>query len=152
MQPPQVRVHVNHKPYEVASPTTGAELYARLGIREGYLLFKEDPEAVEDHLVRHEARHVHLVNDERFHTSVLPNHLCLIYVNGTPHFISNDDVSYEEVVHLAFPALPKRPAMDCVVQYDHAKCVPHHGTMAKDQAVAIRRHGTHFDVGHGLGG
>lgn len=148
MQNHQVRIHVDQKPYHSMSPTTGADLYELANVREGRALFKEVAGNAEDKLVRIESPHVHLVEDEHFHTGELPGHIYLIYVNTNPFFIEHNLVSFEEVVKLAFPVPPGGTDPEFTVSYEHAKSVPHHDDLTKGHKVEVKKHGTTFDVAH----
>jgi hypothetical protein len=144
----QVRIHVDGKPYESPTPTPGADLYELAGVREGRALYKEVTGNEEDKLVLIQAPHVHLTQDEHFHTEELPAHLYLIYVNTEPFFIRHHEVSFEDVVKLAFPEPPTGTDPAFTVSYEHAASEPHHDDMTPGQMVKVKKHGTMFDVAH----
>lgn len=148
MESHQVRIHVDQKPCHSPTPTPGADLYELVEVPKGHALFKEVSGDAEDEIVRIEAQQVHLVEDEHFHTGEMPAHLYLIYVNTNPFFIDHNEVSFEEVVKLAFPVSPSGLDPEFTVSYDHAKSVPHHDDLAKGQKVEVKKHGTTFDVDH----
>lgn len=143
-----VRIHVDEKAYHSPSPTSGADLYELVGVPESRALFKQIVGNAEDELVRIEAQHIHLVQDEHFHTGELPAHIYLIFVNTNPFFVDHHEVSFDQVVKLAFPTPPGGLDPEFTVSYEHAKSVPHHDDLAKGQKVEVKKHGTIFDVAH----
>ena len=144
----EIRIHVDQKPYHSPTPTPAADLYELVGVPEGHALFKEVTGNTEDELIRIEAPHVHLAQDEHFHTGELPAHIYLIYVNTNPFFIDHNEVSFEEVVKLAFPVPPGGTDPEFTVSYEHAKSIPHHDDLTKGKKVEVKKHGTIFDVAH----
>ena len=89
-----------------------------------------------------------LVQDEHFHTGKLPDHICLIFVNTNPFFVDHNEVSFEQVVNLAFPVPPGGTDPEFTVSYENAKSVPHHDDLTKGKQVVVKKHGTNFDVAH----
>lgn len=67
-----------------------------------------------------------------------------IIVNGEPHEVASDIVTYQVVVSIAFPVAPS-PDARYTVSYRHAKD-PHEGSLAPDQSVVVRKEGTIFNV------
>jgi hypothetical protein len=68
----------------------------------------------------------------------------VIVVNGTPHTVPSDVVSYEEVVKLAYPT-PPAPNTVYSVTYEKAKKHPHEGDLVAGRSVEVKD-GTEFDV------
>jgi len=69
-----------------------------------------------------------------------------IIVNGTEYEVHKADVSYEQVVELAFPGHPTDQNILYSVTFEHADQKPHHGTLAAGGQVVVKKHGTIFDV------
>lgn len=67
-----------------------------------------------------------------------------IVVDGTEHTVTNDLVSYEQVVQLAYPT-PPTPDTIFSVSYEKAKKHPHEGDLVPGQTVEVKD-GTEFDV------
>ena len=67
-----------------------------------------------------------------------------IIVNGQPHVIEDDIVSYEQVVNLAFP-VPPSPNMRITVSFRNAK-EPKDGTLIPGGTVEVKKHGSIFNV------
>jgi len=69
-----------------------------------------------------------------------------IIVNGTQHSVSNDVVTFEQIVEIAFPGHPDNPDIVFSVMFEKAKSKPHQGTLAPGGQVEVRNNGTIFDV------
>jgi hypothetical protein len=73
-------------------------------------------------------------------------HKYKIIVNGTEHTVSNDVVTFDEVVEIAFPGHPTNPDIVFSVTFEDAESKPHQGTLAAGGKVTVKKHGTVFDV------
>lgn len=69
-----------------------------------------------------------------------------IVVNGTPHTVSTDLLTFDAVVEIAFPGHPADPNVIFSVTFDKADSKPHQGTLAAAGTVTVKNHGTIFDV------
>jgi hypothetical protein len=72
----------------------------------------------------------------------------LIRVNTEPFIVEHQEVMFDQVVKLAYPTLPGGLDPEFTVSFEHAKSTPHHGDLAKNGKVEVKKHGTLFDVGH----
>lgn len=70
-------------------------------------------------------------------------------VNGTEYTRESDVVTYEEVVHIAFPT--PNPSLGYTVTFENAESEPHDGTLDKGKHVRVKHHGTTFDVTETIG-
>ena len=68
----------------------------------------------------------------------------VIIVNGEKKSVESDDVSYEQVVRIAYPT-PPTPDTLFTVTYRKAK-EPHEGSLAPGQSVEVKEEGTIFNV------
>ena len=68
-----------------------------------------------------------------------------IVVNGEPKTVDEKDVSYAQVVHLAYPVLPS-PDTTFSVTYRKAAQQPHEGSLVEGQSVEVKKEGTIFNV------
>lgn len=148
MESHEVRIHIDQHPYHSVTPTTGADLYELVKVPDGRVLYREVSGNTEDKLVRIDAPHVHLTQDEHFHTSEAPDKHYVIVVNAHPFIVENPEVTFDQVVKLAFPTPPGGLDPEFTVSFEHAKSDPHDGKLAKTGKVTVRKHGTQFDVGH----
>lgn len=67
-----------------------------------------------------------------------------IIVNGGPEEVESDVVSYEQVVHLAYPT-PPSPDTLFSVTFRNAE-EPREGSLAAGGTVRVKKHGTIFNV------
>ena len=63
-----VRVHIDQRPYESPSPTTGESLYKLAHVQVGFELFREVKGDEEDPAVPDGLETLHLREDEHFHS------------------------------------------------------------------------------------
>jgi hypothetical protein len=69
----------------------------------------------------------------------------IIIVNAQPKTVSSREVSYTEVVNLAFPT-PPAPGIIYTVTYENAVKPNHEGSLVEGQSVTVKEKGTIFDV------
>ena len=69
-----------------------------------------------------------------------------ILINGTEETLPKNDLSFEELVDLAFPNHPTDPNVVFSVTFEHADSNPHQGTLAPGRTVTVKKKGTTFDV------
>lgn len=67
-----------------------------------------------------------------------------IVIDGTPHEVPDENVSFEEVVKLAYPTPPTADTRFNVTYYGADK--PKEGTLKAGQSVKVKKHGTVFNV------
>jgi Multiubiquitin len=68
-----------------------------------------------------------------------------IIVNAQPKMVPSREVSYTEVVNLAFPT-PPTPGIIYTVTYENAVKPNHEGSLVEGQSVTVKEKGTIFDV------
>ena len=68
-----------------------------------------------------------------------------IIVNGTPFPVHNDDVSFDEVVDLAYPGGGRGPLITYTVNYYNGAGRPPEGKLTKDEKAKVKD-GTVFNV------
>jgi len=123
-----VRIHIDEKPYESPSPTTGEALY-RLGhVKPELKLFREVKGDREDTTIENGPEVVHLTEDEHFHSGE-PRGVTII-VDGTPHEWNKPEISYVEVVTLFDPAYPQHPKTTYSVKYRNGPSPNPEGTLS----------------------
>jgi hypothetical protein len=67
-----------------------------------------------------------------------------IIINGTPHVVDGEQVSYEQVVGFAFPTPPEGQTRFTVTFYKAHK--PKEGTLGSGETVEVKKQGTVFNV------
>lgn len=68
-----------------------------------------------------------------------------IFVNGREKFVKSEEVSYEEVVRLAFDTVPSGPNVTITVSFRNGAGRPPEGTLRPGQSTKIHN-GTVFDA------
>ena len=68
-----------------------------------------------------------------------------IIVNAQPKIVPTLEVSYTEVVNLAFPTQPA-PGIIYTVTYENAVKPNREGSLVEGQSVTVKEKGTIFDV------
>ena len=70
-----------------------------------------------------------------------------IIVNGTPHEVEKDEISYDEVVTLAFPDFPQHPERTYSVTYANGHGEKPEGILSPGGKVKVKE-GMTFKVKH----
>jgi hypothetical protein len=99
-----VRIHIDQQLFESPTPTTGAALYRLAHVAPDLLLFKEARGHHEDSSIANDGVNVELQNGEHLRTGKLAG--TTIYVNTEPVTWDRPQISYDDLVKLAFPAGP----------------------------------------------
>jgi len=99
-----VRIQIDKQPYESPTPTTGAALYLLAHIQAGVQLFTEGTSHDQDSPIANDGTMVDLQNGEHFRTGKPAG--TTIYVNTEPVVWDRPQISYEDLVKLAFPDGP----------------------------------------------
>ena len=68
-----------------------------------------------------------------------------IIVNARPRIVHEEDVTFEQVVELAFPG-PHGPTIMFSMTYRHAESKPHAGELGASGVVEVKKKGTIFNV------
>jgi hypothetical protein len=144
----EVRIHIDQKTYHSSSPTTGADLYELGSVKDGNVLYKEVEGDEEDKLIPIDDQHVHLSEDEHFHSADTPDHYYTIIVNTDPVVVHHDVLTFDQLVKIAFPVAPTGLDPEFTVSFEHAESKPHAGDLVEGGTVTVKKHGTIFDVAH----
>jgi len=98
-----VRIHIDRHPFESPTPTTGSALYRLAHVAPGLMLFKERHDH-DDLPIANDDVAIDLQKDEHFRTGKAAG--TTIYVNTDPVIWDRHQISYDDLVKLAFPAGP----------------------------------------------
>jgi Multiubiquitin len=129
-----VRIHIDRQPFESPSATTGAELYVLANVTPAYELFKESIGDHEDDAVARDNHVIHLRQDEHFYSQ----REFKIIVNTRAKETPKRQLSFDEVVHLAFETPPTGPNIKFTITYRHGPRQNREGTMTEGESVFIR--------------
>jgi hypothetical protein len=132
----RVRIHINQEPYESPNPTTGEALYSLGHVQTGLELYREMSGDKEDVPIRNGPETVHLTKDEHFHSG--PPREFTIIVNGRKKVVATKELSFDEIVRLAFYPIPTGPNILFTVTYGHGPKVNPEGTLLEGETVEIK--------------
>lgn len=138
-----VRIHIDNQLYESPSPTTGAALYLLAHVPAGLQLFDEGRGHEVESLIPDDPTPVELKNGDHFRTGKPGHGGITIYVNTDPVVWERPQISYDELVKLAFPDGPS----DADVRYSITWTMPDgsEGAVLKGGKVKVAD-GMKFDV------
>lgn len=72
--------------------------------------------------------------------------VCEIIVNARSREVSNQQVTFEQVVQMAFPDCPPADNIVFSMTYRHAESKPHAGELGPGGTVEVKKKGTIFNV------
>jgi hypothetical protein len=130
------RIHIDQKPYESPSPTTGEALYILGSIQSGLELYREVSGDKEDAPIPNGSEPIHLKEDEHFHSG--PPKEYTIIVNGRKKVVMENKVSFDQIVRLAFDPVPTGPNILFTVTYGHGPKENPEGALLEGQTVKIK--------------
>jgi hypothetical protein len=136
-----VRVHIDRRPYEVPSPTTGSHLYDIATIGPHRELFKAVTGDHEDDMIARDNHHIVLHEDDHFYSEKEFD----IVVRARPRKVTSTNLTFDEVVSLAYDQVPVGPNIVFTVSYRHGPKANQKGTMISGSVVKIKE-GMVFDV------
>ncbi len=83
---------------------------------------------------------------ERFITAPRPHTGFVIVVNAIEETVPDNNVSFEQVVKLAYPDAPPETNVKYSMTYRNAASYPHNGELGEGGSVEVKKHGTIFNV------
>lgn len=124
---------------------SGAVLYGLAKPGEGEAVFLE-VRGGEDRLIEHgDLIDLAAPGIERFITARKPPTTFEIIVNSRPRTVDASNVTFEQVVQLAFPG-QHDPSVVFSMTYRHARSTPHAGELGAGGSVNVKKKGTVFNV------
>ena len=123
---------------------TGAALYALGKVGEDQAVFLELHSGEHRLIERQELIDLTTPVVERFITAPRPGRTFEIIVNARPYTVTGREVSFEQIVQLAFPG-PHGPNIVFSMTYRHAFSKPHAGELGPGGVVEVKN-GTVFNV------
>ena len=114
-----VRIHIDQQPYESPNPTAGEALYKLGHVPAGFELFREVTGDKEDPEVPGGPEPVHLREDEHFHSVPERHREFAIIVNGRKKVVHKKDLTFNDIVSLAFNPVPVGPNIMFTITYRH---------------------------------
>jgi len=141
----QVRIHIDQNPVFSPSPTTGEALYLLGQVPGSLVLYREVSGDEEDQSIVKGPELAHLEEDEHFHSGPEHRKEITIYVNGTEKQVQGKDISFDQLVSLAFTPVPSGPNILFTISYDEGPHENREGSMKEGQIVHIKK-GMIFNV------
>ncbi|MGN5478204.1 multiubiquitin domain-containing protein [Cupriavidus basilensis] len=83
---------------------------------------------------------------EHFITAARPVKGYVIVVNSRDETVPNERVTFEQVVHLAFPGAPADANVRFSMTYRNAASKPHAGELGEGGSIEVKKQGTIFNV------
>ncbi len=133
-----IRIHIDQKPYESPSPTTGEALYKLGHVEPGFELFREVGGDKEDRGVPEGHELINLREDEHFHSSPARSKEFTIIVNGRKKVVHHKTLTFNEIVALAFDPIPVGPNIMFTITYRHGPQANPEGTLIEGGRVEIK--------------
>lgn len=133
-----VRIHVDQQPFESPNPTTGEALYTLIKVAEGFELYREVTGDAEDTPVPGGPELVHLKHEEHFHSGPAQVKHFNIFVNGRKKVVATRELSFSEVVALAFDPVPTGPNIMFTITYRHGPHANPQGNLLEGGTVKIK--------------
>jgi hypothetical protein len=141
----EVRIHIDEKRHESPNPTTGEALYELGGVAAGLELYREVSGDREDRAIKNGPEMVHLKEDEHFHSGPPEKKEITIIVNGRKKEETADELSFDQVVALAFNPVPTGPNIMFTITYRHGPHENPDGSLLEGGTVKIKN-GMVFNV------
>lgn len=124
---------------------TGAALYALAKVGAHEAVFLEVRGGTDRLIEPSELIDLNAPGIERFIVGPKPPTTFQITVNSRDETVSDKDVTFEQVVELAFPG-PHGPNIVFSMTYRHAASLPHAGELGPRGSVEVKKKGTIFNV------
>lgn len=131
-----VRIHIDQRPYDSPNPTTGEALYILGHIQAGLDLYREVSGEKEDTPISNGPELVHLQEDEHFHSG--PPKEFTIIVNGRRKLVMTKELSFDQIVQLAFNPVPTGPNILFTVTYGRGPKANPEGSLQQGGTVKIK--------------
>lgn len=132
-----VRIHIDQQPYESPSPTTGEALYLLGRVQIDLELFREVSGDKED-VVPNGPGIVYLKEDEHFHSGPPEVRHFDIFINGRKKVVTTPELSFNELVALAFDPVPTGPNIMFTITYRHGPHTNPEGNLLEGGTVKIK--------------
>lgn len=137
----EVRIHIDHHEYESKNPTTGKALYKLADIPAHRELFRVAKGDHEDEAIPRDDHKVELKKDDHFYSQKE----IVIVVNGKKRDVVETNLSFDDLVKLAFENPPYGPNTLFTITYRNGPKKNPEGTLTTGHSVRIKK-GMIFNV------
>jgi hypothetical protein len=143
----EVRIHIDQKPYQSPNPTTGEALYDLGKVAPGLELYREVKGDREDPSIPNDRETIHLKENEHFHSGPPQKKEFTIFVNGKKKVVSQQELSFDDLVALAFNPVPTGENVLFTITYERGPRENPEGMLVQGKTVKIKD-GMVFNVKH----
>jgi len=144
--PGDIRIHIDDRPFDMPSRTSGASLYALCSIDdEDFELYRESDDDREDAVIPNDDSEIWLAADSRFRTGRCRDRVFRIIVNAERKKVTKRLLTFDEVVRLAFANPPSGPYIVFTVTFKRAAGPNSSGSLLPGDSIKIKN-GTIFSV------
>ena len=133
-----VRIHIDQQRYESPNPTMGEALYKLANVASGLDLYREVTGDREDRVIPNGPEVVHLEEDEHFHSAAPQVKHFDIFVNGRKRVVTTRELSFDQVVALAFQPVPTGPYIMFTITYRHGPHAKPEGNLLEGGTVKVK--------------
>jgi len=133
-----IRIHIDQKPYDSPTPTTGEALYALGNIPAGLDLYREVKGDREDPPIERGPEEVHLHEDAHLHSGPHQEKEFTVIVNGRKRVVKSNTLSFDQVAALAYDPVPTGPNILITITYRHGPKENREGEMKPGETVTIK--------------
>jgi hypothetical protein len=141
----EVRIHIDQKQHMSPNPTTGEALYKLGNVATGLELYREVSGDREDPPISNGPEMVHLKEDEHFHSGPARSKDITIIVNGRKKVVTKKELTFAEIVVLAFDTVPTGSNILFTITYRHGPHANPEGNLMEGATVKIKE-GMIFNV------
>jgi hypothetical protein len=134
----EVRIHINQQRYESPNPTTGEALYKLANVGPGLDLYREVTGDREDRVIPNGPEIVRLEEDEHFHSGPPQVKHFDIFVNGRKKVVTTQELTFDQVVALAFEPVPTGPYIMFTITYRHGPHANPEGNLLEGGTVKVK--------------
>jgi hypothetical protein len=134
----RVRIHIDQEPHESPNPTTGEALYELGKVPPGLELYREVTGDKEDPPLTSGPEVVHLKENEHFHSGPPQVKHFEIFVNGRKKVVTARELSFDEIVALAFNLVPTGPNVMFTITYRHGPRPNPEGNLLEGGTVSVK--------------
>lgn len=134
----EVRIHIDQRERHSPNPTTGEALY-RLGeVAPGMVLYQEAGGDREDKSIPNSPEVIELKEDEHFHSGPPVKKEITIIVNARPKKVDATQLSFDQIVALAFNPIPTGPNILFTITYRNGPKENPQGNLLEGGTVFIK--------------
>ncbi len=138
-----VKIFIDQNRYDSPNPTTGAALYVLGQVPPGLELYREVSGDRKDPPIENGPETINLKEDEHFHSGS-PEEVTII-VNGRKRVVATKELSFDQIVALAFNPVPTGENILFTISYENGPHANPEGSLMEGGTVKVKN-GMIFNV------